>query len=278
MADTPTPTPAQLLADSIPNDVHQALMQQTQSLAHKHVTVSYLLIAVLLFVLSCGGVGAYFAAKWVDRALARAEKSEQLYLADKKVSDQAISDLKGQLADSEKARAASDQKIADLQKSITSIQTNANNQIQNALKPGKTASEAYADVKSVYKDKISTPVTIVESPDKTEQLLAFRVPDVQQFTAAKIDDDAQKLIVIAKDGVIAEKQTQIDGLKSDLAKSNDALGKLQVTEAQEHDALEKYKKVAKKTKWQKILGGMKTGVEIGGAIVFGYEIGHLGHK
>lgn len=263
-----------LLAESIPQEVHNALLTQYQTLAHKHVTISYTLIGILALVLVGGGFGAFFAAKWVDRALARAEKSEQLYLADKKVSDQAIADLKTQLADSEKARAAAEQKAADLQKQANTIAAVSNQQQQQVLKPGKTASEAYADAKAAYGAAISTPINIVESPDKTEQMLAFRIPDIQQMTATKIDDTAQKQIVVVKDGIIATKQGEIDGLKKDLATSQDALGKLQTTEKQEHDALEKYKSVAKKSKFKRILGGFWKGTQTVAIAVAAFELGH----
>lgn len=276
MADTVTPQPnvPQLLASSIPADVHNALMDQVHSLAKKHFQISGLLIAVLVGVLALGGLGAYFAAKWVDRSLARAEQSEALYKTDKATSDKAINDLKTQLDQSTIARAAAEARATAAENRIATIAADAEKKKSDVLKPGKTASDAYADLAGQY--KLSAPINIVSSPDKTEQELAFPISDVQNFTAAAIDRDAAQAESAQKDEIIKQKQAEIDGLKSDLAKANAALADLQKTDKQCQDALNKYKNVAKMTKFKKILHGAIKGIEIGGAIILGYEIGtHL---
>jgi hypothetical protein len=278
MGDTPTtqssvaPVSA-LLAQSIPSDVHSVLMDQVHSLAKKHFQISGLLIVVLVGVLTLGGFGAYFGAKWVDRALARAEKSEELYKADKAVSDKSISDLKTQLSASDAARAASDERVKNLQNQLGDISKRQQDDKNNILKPGKTATDAFTDANKEY--KLTSPLDIVQSPDKTEQLLAFRVPDVQLFSATKVDLDAALATIKVKDGIISEREGKIKTLTDDLAKTNSTLADLQKTDKQCQDALDKYKNVAKVTKFKKILHGAIKGLEIGGAIVLGYEIGHV---
>jgi hypothetical protein len=269
---SPEPLKAGVLLPEDHSHISNDLQASLASLAHKHVTLTYAVIGVLVFVLICGGGGAYFAAKWVDRALARAEKSEELYKADKVVSDKAIADLKTQLATSEAARAADEQKYADLAKQIANNNANAGRKEQEILKPGKTASQAYADLAGEY--KLSSPLNIVESPDKTEQELVLRIPDVQQFSATKVDDDNAHVTIGLQTEQITTKQGEITSLNGDLLASKDALTKLQTTDNQCQDALKKYKTVAKVSRFKKILHGAIKGIEIGGALVLGYEIGH----
>jgi hypothetical protein len=260
-----------LLASSIPQEVHNALLDQAHSLAQKHVQVSYLLIGVLGLVLTLMGGGAYFAAKWVDRAMARAEKSEELYKADKVISDKALADLSTQLVTSNAARLASEQKILDLQKQIGTIAANANKEKGEVLKPGKTASEAYADAASRF--KLTTPLNIVPSADKTEQLLAFRIPDVQQFTVTKIDLNAALQTIQLKDAQLKEKDAEITTLKADLAKSGDALTKLQTTDNQCQDTVKKYKDVAKVSRIRRIFNGALKPVIFAAGFAAGYTVG-----
>jgi hypothetical protein len=268
------PAPSQIpgmLASSIPQEVHQAVQDQVHALAQKHVTVSYLLLGILGLTLVMGGFGAYFAAKWVDRALARAEKSEQLYVQYKADADRQIAALNTQLAASEQARAISDAKIADLQKQVINIAANAAKKKEEVLKPGKTASQAYADLAGQY--TLQSPLNIVESQDKSEQELVFRVPDVQRFTASKIDLDAALQTISLKDEQIKEKDGQIVGLKSDLTKSGEALAAEQKADAQCQDALKQYKKIAKVSKFRRILNGaIKPAIFMAG-FVAGYEAG-----
>lgn len=274
-APLPPLTPPAPLVPILPeghSHINDELQASLAALAHKHVTISYTLAVILAFVLTLGGVGAYLGAKWVDRAMARAEKAEELYHQDKAVSDKAITDLQTQLAQSKEAQAAAEARQAELQKEITVIAANAQKQKDEVLKPGKTASEAYADTAAHY--KLSSPLNIVESPDKSEQLLAFRIPDIQQMTATKIDDDAAHQTITAKDQQLAEKDKEISSLQLDKSSALNALGKLQTTDAQCEDALKKYKTIAKVSRFKKILKGAIKGVEIGGALVLGYEIGH----
>ncbi len=270
----PTPQTQQLLASSIPQEIHAALMDQANSLAQKHVQVSYLLLGILGLTLVLGGIGAYFAAKLYDNALARAAKSEELYKADKVVSDKAVSDLKTQLAASETARALSEQKVADLQKQRVTVAATASKKKAEVLKPGKTASQAYTDLAGQY--TLQTPLTIVQSPDKTEQELAFRVSDVQQFTVAQINLDAALQTISLEDEQLKVKDDEIAGLKTDLAASGDALTKLQITEKQENDTLKKYKTLAKVSKFRRILNGAIKPAIFAAGFVAGFEFGkHL---
>jgi septal ring factor EnvC (AmiA/AmiB activator) len=251
--------------------INDELQAQLASLAHRHVNVSYTLIGVLVLILTFGGVGAYFAAKWVDRSLARAEKVEELYKQERATADQAVTDLKKQLADSQTAQAAAQKKIEDMQSQISSNNQKAAAQKEEILKPGKTASEAYADAANHY--KLTSPLDITQSADKTEQLLAFRIPDVQRFTATKVDLDTANANSVLKDQQLGQKDVQITNLKNDVAKSNDALTKMTAADDKCEIALQDYKKIAKRTKFQKILHGAWTGLKIGGALIAGYELG-----
>ena len=119
--------------------------------------------------------------------------------------------------------------------------------------------------------------------DLPEQLLGFRVPEVQQFTATKLDrdrlfsDDAsltQKLALTQKD--LDSTGSDLKNLQASYAVLKDSDDKLQLANAQCQKTVTAYKKVAIKSRWQKIWAGTKKGAEIAGALLAGYELGkHL---
>lgn len=230
--------------------------QQLSTLAHKHVTVSYTLIAVLVVVLGLAGFGGWLALKFADKQIARAEATEQRF-------EQAQKDFQTQLAANSAQRAADTQQQAAIVKIVDTRDKGADAKIQYVLQP-KTPQQALTDLGEAYAGSIdlsNTPVT----PDN---YLSFPVKTVQQFSATKIDrdrlfadrDDIKKQLFLEQD--------KTKTLTADLKKSEDTLGTCKQTVAD-------YKKAATVSKFRKFLGGAeKVGLLALGAVA-GYKLGHV---
>lgn len=268
----PTATPP---APPLPTITHldKDLADTLGSLAHRHAHISFLLIGVIVVILGIGGVFAYYSNKSYEAAMARAEKAEQVMLQYKDQSDKQIKDFQDKLTANDAARAADAQKILDLENQIRSQNAATQAAMDKALKPGKSAQEAFSDLSGAYKGVIQPSLNLSKDPSG-EQLLGFRVPEVQRFTADKLDLDNKTRVLGQQQTELVTKDNTIKTLNGDLTNSKNALAALQKTEDKCEDTVKAYKTVAKKTRWQKIWGGMKKGIAIGGALALGYEIGH----
>lgn len=268
------------MADPVqaPPDNHSNISNDLQAsladLAHKHVHVSYALIGVIVCVLALGGVFAFYSNKSYEKAMERAEAAEKQMLLYKQQSDDSNKQFQSQLATDQAQRAADTQKIMDLESKISAQQAAANAAIGNALKPGKSAQEAFTDLSGAYKGVLA-PALNLSKDDKGEQLLGFRVPEVQRFTADKIDLDSTKNVLSEKQQELVTKDGTIVSLNKDLKAASDNYSALSTTELKCEETVKAYKAVAVKTRWQKIWAGTKKGLEIGAAILAGYKLGKL---
>ena len=271
MADPVTPVPAPTIMNTIDKDLQDSLA----SLAHKHVTVTYVLIGVLVFVLALGGVGAYIGVKWVDASLARAEASEKLTAQYKTQYDALNLTYQNELAAHAADRAADAQKQAALISSMSNVNQKADTSIAKVLTPGKTATEAFADLKDAYKGTPSIGnLTLNVSKDSAsgEQLLTFTVPEVQQVTATKLDRDRLTSNLDNVNQQLTLEKDKTTTLTSDLTNLQTAHTALIKTETQCETTVADYKKVVKPSKFKIVLGYALKGALFAGGIVIGHRL------
>ena len=166
---------------------------------------------------------------------------------------------------------------------MQALNANADQHMHDVTQPGKSAEQAFLDLKDAYKmTPFGSTLTLNAAADKDsgEKLMSFPVPMVQQFTSTKIDRDRLFDNVGNLTQQVAVKQKSLDSLGMDLTnlqttynalKTSD--NQLQLANGQCLDTVKKYKQVAVKTKWQKIWAGTKKGGEIALALLGGYELG-----
>lgn len=277
MADNNTPTPAPTPAPVVP-DNHSVIQNDLQNaladLAHKHVTISYTLVGLIVLILALCCAGAYFGNQSWQKAMDRAQAIEQEMNADRAQYQQTLAAMQKQI-DQNNAQIQADQvRQQQLIDQINKRDQQANKVITDVLQPGKTATDAFSDINAAYKGIVALTQDIVKDPNSNDQLLAFPVPAVQQFTAAELAEQRDSKDLADTKGQLAAEQDKTAKLTDNLNKTNDTLASLQKTDAVCQQTVAAYKKVAKKTRWQKIWGGIKKGAEIGGSLVLGYEIGH----
>ena len=281
-------SPAAPAAAAVP---HVTIPQEVlNNLVSHHVTINYLLVGILLFVLVCGGVGAYIGLQSYDKAMQRAEASEALMVQyeqnwkDSQQQVKAANDRYEKEAIQHAAdRAADAQKLLSLTKAFQTLNANADQHIHDVVQPGKTSEQVFSDLKDAYKMTPSgsaLALSVTADKDSGEKLLSFPVPIVQQFTATKLDRDRLFDSTVNLNQQIILKQKDLDSTALDLGNlriSYDTLmdsdGKLQMANTQCQETVKNYKTVAKKTKWQKFLAGAERGGEIALALLGGYELG-----
>lgn len=217
------------------HQLNQQLLSGYTALAHKHATVSYALIVVLVAVLGAVGFGGYVGLKEYKSAMTHAEQVEagfqsrlDAYQQQLEQDNRERARLEAQISSRDKEVAAQKQKIADI----------------------TAPKDAIAAIQGQYKNQLQNPS--VEQNGR----VGFTVPDVNRFTQTKMDAQA-----LAAD--VDDLQSEVESLKLDQAQGQQALAACQ-------DTVKAYKKAAKKSKWQKFVSGMK----IGGAIALSAFIGH----
>lgn len=233
-----------------PADLHQQLVTEYAALAHKHVTVSFTLIAVLVLVLGLFSFGGFLGLRSYEAQLAKAEAREAQYNADRKT-------WQDTLAQHDAARAADAQQEAQ---TIAQIAARAKQApppvIQVALSPNATAAQEAAGLAQAFGGQIEPTVT----PDSR---LSISQPDAKLIISNKLAGDKAQADLVDETKLYNLEVDQNITFKSDL---DDA--KAQNVEAQK--VIQAYKKAAVKSKWRKILDGM----EKVGLVALGAAAGH----
>lgn len=227
---------------------------QFAALAHKHATVSFALIAVLVVVLLLAGVGGYIGLKFADAQLARAEKQEQQYNADRK-------SWQDQLAASAAQRATETAQQTAIVKIVDTRDQTANAAIKVALTPGATAKQAADGLAASYSDLPAFgPVTALG-----DNIVQLSVPQAQQATASHIDQVRLQADLNDEVNVLTLEKDKTFSLSNDLA----GCKSLQVEAGKTIDG---YKKAAKLSRFRKFLGGAeKVGLFVAG-VYFGHKL------
>lgn len=272
----PVPTPATPAAPVL-STIDKDLQDSLASLAHKHVTVSYTLVGVLVLVLICGCIGAYFANGIFNKEVARAEADEKQMQQDKTDYTALNKTLTDTLAKDAADRTAWAQQVAQLVSQVAARNQVANQQITNVTQPGKSAEDAFADLHSAFKDNPtveSAALNVSKDPATGEQLMTFPVPAVQQFTATKIDRDRDAANLVSMGNELDLANQTNDSLKTDLTNTQAAKAKLETTEAACEKTVADYKKVVVPSRFKRILNGFFKGVTFVGGVAVGAVIGH----
>lgn len=267
---TTAPTSAPTLVQ-----IDKELQDSLANLAAKHVTVSYTLVGILLVVLCFGAFGAYFAAKWVDKEVAQAQSAEKLFNQEQQTATMANQQYQQELASHNADRIQWAAQQVQLVQAYSTHNQVVTQQIKQVTQAGKSAQDAFADIHDAYKDNLtvsSASPQVSVDPASGEQMLAFPVSVVQQFTATKLDDDLQTANVANLDQQLSlEKQTN-STLTTDIAASQDDLTKQKAATQACSVALNDYKKVVVVSKFKKIMSGALKGVLFAGGIVIGHYL------
>jgi hypothetical protein len=230
--------------------LQEKLHNHIAALAHRHASVSYLLIGVLFLVLALCGVGGYVAVKLADERIAHAEKTDQAFEAKKNDTDVQLKTsaherdqmrakqtlLEAQLAARDKKAAADAAKALDPKADMATIQTGV--------------SGAYIN-DALFK----RPLPIFNG------MFQVTGQQIQRFTATKIERDqyAGDVVTLRSDLDLANGRT--DSCQKDLTKEKG-------TTAACEKVKKEWKGAAKASKFKRFLGGAeKVGLFVAGLAV-----------
>ena len=230
------------------------VQSEVAALANKHIGLIFGLVGTIILMLGLMGVGGYFGLKAFDAQLSRQEVRDTQYQQDRTT-------FLNTLAAHDAERAAQATQIAQLEAQIKARDSKPlPKPVQDGLKPGANAQTVAAGLTDAYWAVPSFGAVAVIPPET----IALSVPQAQQVLFDKIDLDKAKGDLGDQKSINGLQETTIGSLKTDLNTCKDLNTKAQADIAG-------YKKLAKKSRWQKFLAGAeKVGLLAGGAM-----LGHM---
>lgn len=235
------------------------LQAQFSSLAHKHLTVSYTLVGIIVLILALAGGGGYLALRAFDAQLARAEAREASYDVDRKAF---VDHLAADAADRTRNQAAQ----VVLARNISNRDTKADQAIQVAVKPDASLESTASALTDAYSDVVGFGHVDV-LPDSTTLHgagIELAGHQAQQIVAYKIDRDRLSADLGDLRTSYTLEQASNTSLSNDLVQCKDLSVKAEAVIAG-------YKKIAKRGKFRVFLGGAEKVLLVAGGM-------YLGHK
>ena len=238
--------------------VPQALVQyvpiqtEVSALAHKHITLSYAILAVLVLALVVGCLGGYVGLRGYERALARAEAAEQRFEQKDQQYQQMFQSFQQQLAKDSADRDAATQREQALQAQIAARASQPlSPAVQTGLKPDATAQEAAI--------ALQTALPALGALEATPEGKVLSTVTQTQAEAISIMA-GNKAGADLKDtqSILGLEQSKTQSLTTDLNSCKSTLSESQTTLADAQKTITAYKKAAVKSRWQRVWGGIKT--------------------
>ncbi len=214
--------------------IEREAREQIRALGTRHLTASYLAVAITLLGLLAVGWWVSRAMSSHEAALAKADERFARYQQEMRAQQQAW-------LQHEKERNAAAAKQQAIETRVAGRNAKARARIAQVAAPGRTSAQVASDAAEY----------LGSAPAIEGDRLAFTTPQVQRFLALQIDRDRCLAdLRDAADNLALEKQKTAN-LEADLAGAKDRL-----TEAEQ--VIDGYKRVAKKTRLRKFFGAAKT--------------------
>ena len=243
MATTPIPT------------ITAVVQSEVAALANRHLGLIYGLVGVIVLMMILMGVGGYFGLKAFDAQLSRQEVRDTQFQADRTA-------FLNTLAAHDTERTADATKIAQLE---AQIKQRDSKPLLPAVKPGMQPNANAEQVKNalgaVYGVDVAAGTPKVE-PDGN---IALSLSQGQQALSARLDADRYGTDLKDEKVINSLQETTIGSLKTDLNSCKDLNTKAQ-------SDIAGYKKLAKKSRWQKFLGGVEKVALVAGGAMLGHMI------
>jgi hypothetical protein len=235
--------------------------------AHK-VLLAHAGILVLLLALI--GAGGYFGLKSYDRALQHAEALQAQFnqaQAQASASQKALSDLLAQ--DAQERAQESAQQASLTQQILQRDAARPSPAVQTALQPSANAVDLKMGLEDAFKGvqgfgvvQVGSGVSVVLNQAQTAAVITSRETEIQK--TADLADTSQ---------LYALEKSKTTSLANDLSSCQSTVSKDSVALLDAQKALKAYDKLARRSKFRKLLGSVGRNAERVGILVLGYEIG-----
>ena len=230
------------------------IQSEVAALAHRHLTLTYGLVGTLVLMLALMGLGGYLGLKAFDTQLARQEVRDAQYQSDRKT-------FLDQLTAHDSERAAQAQQIADLEAQIAHRDAKPlPPAVQAGLKPDATFEQAKTALEQAYVDTPSFGTLNID----TGGSIALSVPQSQQVIQTKINLDTTR-------GDLKDTQSIVDLQKQANVSLTNDLGACKDLNVKAEADIAGYRKLAKRSRWQKFIGGAEK-------VMLLAVGGYIGHK
>ena len=188
-----------LTQEQLLNNLHT----EFANLAHRHITVSYLLIGILALVVSAAGVGGYLGLRAYDAQLARADAQQAVYIADRTAWQMALNEHDHQ-------REAAEAQVASLEAQIAKRQVQPiPAPVKAGLAPDANAKEAAEALKTVYNGSVVPEAT-------PEGKVSTTVTETQLLIGSKLKLDTVSANLADEIKIAGLQKSSIDTLQTDL--------------------------------------------------------------
>jgi hypothetical protein len=233
--------PTQVSSSQLLSDLHG----EFASLAHRTLTLSYGVLAVLVLVIGMACAGGYMALKGFNTLLDKAQTQQAAYTAQ-------LDAFRQQLAQDSAERQQANAKIADLEAQVARRATAPPPPVvQTGLQPNASVIQVKNALDALYaSDPAFGPVTA--SPDST---IALTTPQAQKVAITKVQLDTETANFQDEKQIVDLQNGNISSLTNDLNQCKDTLTGANKTIAD-------YKRVVKPSRWQRFISGAKTVAKI----------------
>lgn len=163
---------------------------QTWIQAHERLIIVFLVLLV----------GGWLGNKYLDNAATDAKTKYGIALQESDAARSAA-DVAGKQYSA--TIAALTQQNQSLSATIAQRQTQTQQTVAKVTAPDKSAADAVSDIGTAYDRKVDATV-------ETTGRVSFPVPEVQQFTATKIERDADEATIADQSKLISNQKTELD--------------------------------------------------------------------
>lgn len=230
--------------------------------------IIYAHLGILILLFAFIGVGGYLGLKSYDKALAHAEALQAQFNAAQATAAASQKQLTDLLAADSAQRSQESAQQADLTQQILKRNSQAPAPaVQTALQPSATAANVAVGLQAAY--SFSTLPTVEPDgkvalePSQAQQTISAEI-NANQFSADY--NDEVELYTLETD--------KTTSLSKDLAQCQDTETKDKVALSDANKALAAYDKLAKRSRFRKILGSIGRNAERAGILFVGIELGH----
>jgi Na+-transporting methylmalonyl-CoA/oxaloacetate decarboxylase gamma subunit len=246
MADSVETSVVKVSEDFI-NNVHDRL----HKLIYAHIGVVILLLALLV------GVG-YGAMKMHERDLAHAEQLQQAFNQANTVAAQAQKQLADIIAADAVQRAQESAKQDQIELTMAQrAQTPPPAPVATALKPSADAAAVISGLQFVYSDS-KPPINPIVEPDGK---IALALPDAQRLVSTKADLVTSQANLQDEIALFTLEQSKSTSLSKDLGQCQDTVSKDEAALKAADPAIKAYAKLARQSKFRRILGSVGRNTE-----------------
>lgn len=242
---------------------------EVSALAHRHVTLTYSILGVLVLTLALAAFGGWLSIRGYERALQRAEAAEAVSKQREDAFNVQFKAFQDQIA-----KDAADRAQAQAQQDalIAKITTRDKQPVPVVIQTGLKADATAEDAKNALGAVFSTPVAPVAPTVTSDGKVAVTVKEAQEITSAGFDGQRAEADLRDTVSLYTLEKTKTTSLSNDLNQCQAGLTEAKATVKAQDTTIADFKKAAKRSRFQKFLSGAEKALLLVGGIYIGHKL------